>query len=79
MRTMVLPATTPAGEAVAACAAAGAEAVVIVGKDPGVLVATLGGAGLRVATFTGPPDDPALAEMAAELFGPDAELLNLRQ
>lgn len=94
MSVVVLPSGTPLDEALAACRDGDAGAVVVV-LDPaetsgasaaagssgplGDLTAGLAAAGLRVATFAGADDDPALTELISELFGAATPRLNLRQ
>jgi hypothetical protein len=75
---MVLPAVTPVKAAIAACTDAGVGAAVVLGDDPGDLIAALVAAGLRAVSYSGDSTDSELAEMVAELFGDDAELI-LRQ
>lgn len=56
---------------------AGAAAVVVAGEDAaavGEAVGRLRADGVRAAGFVGAPDDPAAAELAAELF-PGAEVV----
>lgn len=83
MRVVVLAAETSVDEAVAATS--GADAVVVVageggggpGSPAGAVAAAVAATGCRVATFAGAPEDHALSEMVAELFGPDAETVRL--
>jgi NADP-dependent 3-hydroxy acid dehydrogenase YdfG len=69
---VVTDADSPRGADAARTLAAEGATLVCCGADAGALGALaseLGARGARVAVFVGDPNDPALAEMVAELFG----------
>lgn len=73
---LVLGDATPSRDAMRACQAADADAVLVAGQEPGRLAGLLAAEGLRVAAFTGDAGDPAVLAMAVDLYGPEVTLLH---